>query len=181
MGTLLKWLVGLVLALVLLVVAAVIILPMVVDPNDYKPQIIEAAKQQLGRDLAIEKDLGLSVFPWLGIETGGVRVGNAPGFSDQPFAEVETVGLKVKLMPLLSKRVEVDTLVLTGLNVNLEKDQSGKTNWDDLAGAELELEWLAALGGVESGAVIKGSGVMDLDGIAGAGLGHGLPPSVACG
>ena len=134
MGTLIKWLFGIVFILVLLVVAAVVILPMVVDPNDYKPQIVEKAKQTLGRDLAIEQDLSLSVFPWLGIETGGVRVGNAEGFQADSFAEIDQLGLKVKLMPLLSRRVEVDTLVLTGLRLNLEKDASGRTNWDDLAG-----------------------------------------------
>ena len=138
MASLFKWLFGLIIFLVLLIVAAVVVLPMVVDPNDYKPQIIAAAKDKLGRDLAIEQDLSLSVFPWLGIETGGVRVGNAEGFSQQPFAEIDRLGLKVKLMPLLSRQVEVDTLVLKGLRLNLEKDAKGKTNWDDLAGGEPE-------------------------------------------
>ncbi len=136
MASLFKWLFGLIILLVLLVVAAVVILPMVVDPNDYKPQIVQAAKEKLGRDLAIDQDLSLSVFPWLGIETGGVRVGNAPGFSEQPFAEIDQLGLKVKLMPLLSRQVEVDTLVVKGLRLNLEKDAKGKTNWDDLAGGQ---------------------------------------------
>ena len=138
MGALLKWVFGLLLVLVVVIVAAIVVLPMVVDPNDYKPQIVDAAEEQLGRSLAIESDLSLSVFPWLGIETGGVRVGNAAGFSDQPFAQVEEVGVKVKLMPLLSRRIEVDTLVLRGLNLNLEKDANGKTNWDDLARADEE-------------------------------------------
>ena len=81
------------------VAAAVVVLPMVIDPNDYKPQIVEKAKQQLGRDFAIEQDLKLSVFPWLGIETGGVRVGNAEGFKAESFAEIDQLGLKVKLLP----------------------------------------------------------------------------------
>jgi AsmA protein len=133
MGTLIKWLLGLVLFVVILLAAAVVIVPMVVDPNDYKPQIVATAEQKLGRSLAIEQDLRLSVFPWLGLETGGVRVGNAPGFEAPYFAEVEELGVKVKLMPLLSQRVEVDTLVIRGLRLNLEKDAQGRTNWDDLA------------------------------------------------
>jgi AsmA protein len=139
MASLLKWVFGLVIVLVLLVVAAAVVLPMVVDPNDYKPQIVATAKDKLGRDLAIEQDLNLTVFPWLGIETGGVRVGNATGFTEQAFAEIDQLGLKVKLMPLLSQQVEVDTLVLKGLRLNLEKDASGKTNWDDLT-AQQEAE-----------------------------------------
>ena len=56
MGTLLKWLFGLIIVLVLLIVAAVVVLPMVIDPNDYKPQIVDKAKQQLGREFAIEQE-----------------------------------------------------------------------------------------------------------------------------
>ena len=133
MGSLIKWLFGLVFILILLIVAAIVILPMVIDPNDYKPQIVDKAKQTLGRDLVIEQDLSLSVFPWLGVETGGIRVGNAQGFEAESFAEIDRLDVKVKLMPLLSRHVEVDTLILKGLRLNLEKDASGKTNWDDLA------------------------------------------------
>lgn len=136
MGSVIKWLFGLLFVVVLLIVAAIVILPMIIDPNDYKPQIVQTAKEKLGRDLAIEQDLSLSVFPWLGIETGGVRVGNAEGFKAASFAEIERLGLKVKLLPLLSRNVEIDTLVLKGLRLNLEKDASGKTNWDDLAGGQ---------------------------------------------
>lgn len=138
MGAVLKWFVGLVLFLVLLVAAAVVILPMVVDPNDYKPQMVSAVEQKLGREFAIEQDLKLSVFPWLGIETGGVRLGNAAGFKAGSFAEIDELGVKVKLMPLLSQQVEVDKLILKGLRLNLEKDANGRTNWDDLAGGGSE-------------------------------------------
>ena len=133
MGKLIKWLFGLVALLVVLLVAAVIVLPMVVDPNDYKDQIVDVVKKQTGRDLQISKDLNLSVFPWLGVETGGVTLSNHKDFGDQPFAQIEELGLRVKLVPLLSKQIEVDTLVLKGLNLNLVRNKQGATNWDDLA------------------------------------------------
>jgi AsmA protein len=136
MGKLIKWLFGLVLFLVVLVVAAVIILPMVVDPNDYKDEIVQVVKDRTGRDLEINKSLDLSVFPWLGIQTGGVSLSNRDGFGDKPFARIEQLGLRVKLMPLLSSRIEVDTLVLKGLDLNLVRQQDGQTNWDDLAAAD---------------------------------------------
>lgn len=134
MGKLIKWLFGLVLLLVVLIVAAIIVLPMVVDPNDYKGEIVKVVKEQTGRDLSIEQDLNLSVFPWLGIETGGVSLSNPKGFGKKPFAQIKKLDLRVKVMPLLSKRVEVDTLVLNGLRLNLITNKAGKTNWEDLAG-----------------------------------------------
>jgi len=132
MGKLIKWLLGIVLVLVILVVAAVIVLPLLIDPNEHKDDIIAAVKEQTGRDLQITQELTLSVFPWLGIETGGVSLSNAKGFGDEPFAQVEQLGLRVKLLPLISRRVEVDTLVLDGLRLNLAKDAQGTSNWADL-------------------------------------------------
>ncbi len=140
MASLFKWLFGIVFLLIVLIVGAVIILPMVVDPNDYKGEIVTAVKEQTGRDIAIEQKLNLSVFPWLGIETGGVTLSNAQGFTAKSFAEVDDLGIRVKLMPLLSQQVEVDTLVIKGLRLNLEKDKTGKTNWDDLAGDKEDKE-----------------------------------------
>ena len=118
--------------LVLALIAIAIALPFLIDPNNYKNQIIQAVKQQTGRDLKIGGKIGWSVFPWLGVEMHRLELSNAPGFGNQPFARVETAGVKVKLLPLLKKDVVVDKVLLTGLNLNLAKDQTGKTNWDDL-------------------------------------------------
>ena len=127
----LGWSLGL---LVVLVVAAVLILPQVVDPNDYKEEIIAGVKQRTGRDLTIDGRIDLSVFPWLGVETGAVTLGNAKGFEGTAFAAVKGAAVRVKLMPLLSRRLEVDTIGLKGLELNLTRLKNGTGNWDDLAG-----------------------------------------------
>ena len=129
---LVRWLGFLVLALIVLVAAAAVILPLVVDPNDYKDEITAVVKEQTGRDLRIEGDLKLSVFPWLGIETGELSLSNAPGFGDTPFASLQDAEVRVMLLPLLSKKVEASTVVLNGLTLNLARAANGHTNWDDL-------------------------------------------------
>ena len=59
----LKWLLGLVGLAVVLIVAVIVIVPMVVDPNDYKDEIIAQVKETTGRNLSISDPLELSVFP----------------------------------------------------------------------------------------------------------------------
>ncbi len=117
-----------------LLVLAIIVLPMVVDPNDYKPQISQAVESATGRSLMIEGDLDLSVFPWLGLAIGRTELSNAPGFGEQPFARVDEVQVRVKLLPLLSRELVMDTVVLKGLQVSLQTDARGRTNWADLSG-----------------------------------------------
>lgn len=129
MGKLLKIIVG----LVLLIVVAVIVAPMVIDPNDYREEIQSVVKDKTGRDLAINGDLSLSVFPWIGVGINNVSLSNAEGFKAEHFAEIKEANVKVKLLPLLSQQVEVSTVVLKGMNLNLAKNKAGKTNWDDMA------------------------------------------------
>ncbi len=120
-------------AVLLLVVAASVILPLVVDPNDFKGEIVKQVNEQTGRDLIIAGDLNLSVFPWLGIKIDGVELSNAKGFGKQPFVSVKHAAVRVKLMPLINKKLEVDTIGLDGVTLNLARNKDGNSNWDDLA------------------------------------------------
>lgn len=136
MGKIAKYLIYGILGLVSIIVIAAVAAVMLIDPNDYKGQIATAVKKQTGRDLAIEGDLELSLFPWIGLRTGKLVLGNAPGFGKEPFAAIEEADIKVKLLPLLSKKVEIKHVVLKGLALNLEKNPQGNTNWEDLSKAQ---------------------------------------------
>ncbi len=72
-----------VLATILLIVIAIGSLPFFIDPNNFKPEISAAVKDDTGRELTLEGDLKLSMFPWIGISTGKIALGNAEGFQDQ--------------------------------------------------------------------------------------------------
>lgn len=128
-----KIILGLILIPIVVIVAVLIGILVFVDPNDYRGQIESAVQESTGRTLAIEGDIGLSVFPWLGLELGRVSLGNAPGFDATPFAQVDGVEVRARLMPLLNKELEVGTLALRGLRLNLQLDTQGKSNWADLA------------------------------------------------
>lgn len=136
MGKILKVILSIFASVILLVIIAAIALPFFIDPNDFKPEIQAAVKDNTGRDLLIDGDLNLSVFPWIGVSTGKLSFSNAPGFSEKPFAEIAESNIKVKLLPLLSKKLEVSRIVLKGLVLNLAKNKKGVSNWDDLSSSE---------------------------------------------
>jgi len=130
-----KWLKRLFLLLIVLVVlvfGAAAILLATFDPNDYKPMVVEEVKKATGRDLELEGDISLTFFPWLGLRLGEAELGNAPGFGVDPFARVGDVQVRVALIPLFRGEVRADKVTLEGLQINLEKNADGKTNWDDL-------------------------------------------------
>jgi AsmA protein len=135
MQRILKIILGLLGALLLLLLVAAIGAILFIDPNDYRDTIASKVEQQTGRTLAIEGEIKLSLFPWLGLELGAMELGNAAGFADQPFARIGAAEARVKLLPLLRLQTEIDTVVLRGLVLNLQRRADGVSNWDDLARA----------------------------------------------
>ncbi len=135
MTKIMKYALYLVALIIVLFIALVIAVSVLVDPNDYKDQITAKVQESTGRTLQIEGDLSLSFFPWFGIEIGKTELGNAPGFGDQAFAKIDQVSINVQVMPLLSKKLVMDKLILDGLSVQLMRNVQGKTNWDDLVAA----------------------------------------------
>ncbi|MDO9046964.1 MAG: AsmA family protein [Methylobacter sp.] len=132
MGKPFKIILSTIAAMILLLIAVACILPFVIDPNDFKPEIAAAVKDKTGRDLVLDGELKLSLFPWFGISTEKIALSNAPGFQDRPFATIEESHVKVLLLPLLSKKVEVSRIDLKGLILNLARNKQGITNWSDL-------------------------------------------------
>ncbi len=136
MGKPFKIILSTIAAMVLLLIAAACILPFVIDPNDFKPEIVAVVKDKTGRDLVLDGDLKLSLLPWIGISTGKIALGNVPGFQDRPFATIEESNVKVLLVPLLSRKIEVSRVVLKGLVINLARNEQGVANWDAPTGSE---------------------------------------------
>jgi len=104
------------------------------NPNDYKPAIIQAVQDKTGRKLKLQGDIKLSLFPTLGAKLGQASLSERG--NDREFASFQDAVIAVKLMPLLSKEVIVDAVELKGVRARIEKDKSGKFNFDDLKGAE---------------------------------------------
>jgi len=123
----------LLLSIIAIIVAIIIAAPFFLDPNDFKDEIASSVEEATGRKLDIKGDLNLSVFPWLGVSTGELNLGNRQGFQGKSFATIESAQIRVKLIPLLSSKIEMDSLQLNGLNLNLQQLKNGQNNWSDLA------------------------------------------------
>jgi AsmA protein len=127
-----KWaayVIGGLIGLIALILIGVLIF---VDPNKYRDDIQRIVDQKTGRHLTIEGKLKLSVFPWIALETGALTLGEAPGFGTEPFIALKEARVGVRLLPLLTGRVEVSTVQLVGARVRLITDEQGRHNWADL-------------------------------------------------
>jgi AsmA protein len=122
-------------ALLLILVAVLVAVAYLFNPNDYKGQIATAVARSTGRELKLDGDLSFSVFPTIHIGVGPASISNAQGFGPAPMAKIGGADLSVSLWPLLLGRVEIAKARLAGLELNLARDARGRNNWQDLGGA----------------------------------------------
>ena len=126
-----KWLLALMVTLILLVT---VYLTVFFDPNDFKPEIVDAVKKQTGRELVISDDLFWTFFPVIGINLGGVSLSNPEGFTPKAMLEVKKAVAEVALMPLFSQKIEIAELSLDGATINLVTRKNGTSSFDGLSG-----------------------------------------------
>ncbi|WP_101674789.1 AsmA family protein [Alloalcanivorax mobilis] len=116
-------------ALIILVAAALFIITQVIDPNDFKPQIREQAREQANLDLQIPGELAWQFWPSLGVSMGRTeaRIANQQAL----FAAIDSASVSVSVWPLLFGQVQMDGVQLDGLELNLEETADG-ANWEQI-------------------------------------------------
>lgn len=117
------WAVVAVAALLVIAVGALaVFLPRIVKSDAVRARIETAAEDAIGREVRYD-DLEVGLLP-PSLVVVGASVAGERG-SDAPLAEAERVSLRVALAPLLARAVVVDTLVVDGATLRLERTADG--------------------------------------------------------
>jgi AsmA protein len=122
------WLLGALAALVAVPAASVAIAAVVINPDDYKPQLIDAVMDATGRVLSLNGPLRVSWSLWPTLQVNGASLANAPGGSRPDMARAERIEARISLPALLFHRLEILQLRLIGPNVLFEV-ANGQSNW----------------------------------------------------
>jgi AsmA protein len=128
----LKLLVYIILVSLLFIAGAAGIFVATFDANLYKQELSDLVREQTGRDLQFFGDVGLTIYPALGMKIGAMSFSNAPGFGAQPMIKVNKASISVDVASLITFNPQVDQLLLQDLEINLQTNAAGLTNWDSL-------------------------------------------------
>jgi AsmA protein len=122
-------LIGLVLVIIVLPIAAAVAAFLTFDPNAYKAQIAAAVKQATGRDVTLAGPLEVKL-SWVPTLTAqDVRLSNIPGASAPVMAQIAEIETRIALLPLFQHRLDIQDLVLRHPSVLLERTADGRPNW----------------------------------------------------
>lgn len=116
-----KWVIGIVLAVFVLLVIAVVVLVNFVNPNDYRNQINQAISDKIHKPFAIKGDISWVFFPSLGFKAQNMTIGDRQ--AKDLYVELNILEINLQLLPLLHKNIAVNALRVDGAQVLLPADQ----------------------------------------------------------
>jgi AsmA protein len=122
--------------IVILFLGLVLFLPGLIPSDVYKDKIETQLSKELGRDVTISGDVKLQSFPFIRAKTSGVSIKNYEGFTESELLSIETLEARIRLLPLLSKRVEISGFDLIKPIISLERRADGRANWESIEQAE---------------------------------------------
>ncbi|WP_323763106.1 AsmA family protein [Maricaulis sp.] len=150
---------GLALGLIIvLLIAAAVILPSVIPPSTYREPVEAAARDALNREVTLGGELSLQILPQLQIRASEVSIANADGFGEEAFAEMREMRVGVRLIPLLSRRVEITEFVMVEPTIRLVQNRRGN-NWTFTAPDA----GTAAPAPASSGGFVRGDGALPIE------------------
>nr|WP_256351391.1 AsmA family protein [Aeromonas sp. sif0611] len=123
------------LGLALAAVVAIAALVSLIDPNQFKPQLAEQVRKSTGRELVMEGDIGWRFWPSLGLSLEKVQLRNPAGFAEPDLLRFAQGDASVALLPLLSHRLEIGKVTLSGAHLFIQTRADGSSNLNGLVKA----------------------------------------------
>ena len=119
--------------LVVILVAVILAVGLLLDPNDYKEEIETLAREKASVELTIGGDIGWSLFPTLGLELGQV---DAKSLDGKPLASLNKAQVAVKLSALLQGKVLMDGVLIDGLELAIVAPDDSSAPKDSASSSE---------------------------------------------
>ena len=127
--------VGIMAVLLIVVIAA----PFLIPAETIRTKVVAGVRDATGRDLDIKGGLSVSVFSALAVSVKDVSLSNAAWAGATPMVSLAKLDVRLKLLPLLSGKVEVDSFVLDSPDIRLQTDKKGHGNWEFTPAAPSQL------------------------------------------
>jgi AsmA protein len=119
------------LAVVVLIAAAGLALPLFVNADTLRPVLESKLSAALGRKVQVS-DLHLALFSG-GVAADGLTISDDPAFGPAPFIQAKAVKVSVSLLPLIfSHRLDVEGITIEDPQIVLLQSQAGRWNYSSL-------------------------------------------------
>ena len=120
---------------IVILIAAVYAYLKTYDYNKLKPLVARMVEDATGRKLSLGGDVNLEIGFVPALVVTNVALANASWGSQPQMIEIEKLQVRVRLLPLLVRDLDIKYIRLVGVKVLLEIGPKNQQNWDFLAGS----------------------------------------------
>jgi AsmA protein len=144
-------------AIVLICTAVLLWASYYIDTGEFRARFTQTLETVLARPVTLGGDMDIAVWPRLALTVEDLAIGEAPSFGDGQAATFDEIAISVRIIPLFSRSIEVDSLELNGVEGLVVRNKQGVFNWQSLVeragsaetGAALDQDWTFAVNSVE--------------------------------
>ena len=134
-----KILFGIAILFVLVIIGAAVA-PFVINLDKHKGTILNKIKPYIPREVDFDH-VELTVLTGFGAELQGFRISGNPSFYKEDFLKLESLKIKIRLLPLLKKEYEIKKIILSRPLIRLARNADGQFCFNDLlAGVDSDQE-----------------------------------------
>ena len=103
-----------------------------IDTGEFRTRFTETLSATLGRTVDLKGDLDIDIWPRLALTVEDLTIGEAPGFGDDHSVHFDDISISVRVLPLFSRHIEVESLEIRGLDGMVVRNREGVFNWQSL-------------------------------------------------
>ena len=120
--------------LLVVLLATAVALPFFIDLNRFKGPIVDQIEGALHREVSLG-DIRLTILSGLGAEIDGLTVSESQAFARDKFVELSSLKVRLSLMPLLSRKIEVKRIELERPRIHVGRSEDGAWSFSDIVGS----------------------------------------------
>ncbi|WP_147821296.1 AsmA family protein [Salidesulfovibrio onnuriiensis] len=111
-----------------------------VDSPQFRNDLFASLSRITGREVRLNGELDVAVYPWFGLRAYDVTVANEPEFGDEPYISYREVAFGVEVLPLLARELVVSEILIDGMEIRLIRNADSEVNWDYYQGVSAASE-----------------------------------------
>ena len=125
-----KYLITAVVVVIILAVLCVLVVPMLVDVDRYRPQVAALLESSTGKPARIGQ-LHLTIFPHVAIEVDDFALENPKGFPPGDFFKAQRIDALLETGPLWDRQIVIQSLNVKNPAIHLLSNPAGRWNYEN--------------------------------------------------
>jgi len=100
-----------------------------INSPEFRERFVAVVSDVVDAPVSITGDVDISLYPSLSLEVKGLVVEGPEDYGGDPLVEFDAIRIRARLLPLLNRHVDLKTIMIDGMTVNLVQGEDGRLNW----------------------------------------------------